>query len=133
MSGMPLRYLVQRTHFRWRYTWRGRWIDGRSRHPQVSLDSASETTGATLGDSLAARTPTPNECLEANERADEVRRAVAALPEELRQPFILAEYEECSHAEAGAILGCSAKAVETRLYRARQRLRASLGHLLEPA
>jgi DNA-directed RNA polymerase specialized sigma24 family protein len=53
------------------------------------------------------------------------------LPEELRQPLILAEYEERSHAEIGAILGCTAKAVETRIYRARQQLRASLSAMLK--
>ena len=119
-------YAIASNLVRDRYRWR-------SRHPQVSLDSASETTGATLGDSIPAQTPTPNEWLEAGERADAVRRAVAALPDELRQPFILAEYEECSHGEVGKILGCSAKAVEARIYRARQKLRASLCHLLTPA
>jgi len=46
-----------------------------------------------------------------------VRRAVAALPEELRQPLILAEYEGRSHAEIGAIFKCSAKAVGMRICR----------------
>jgi RNA polymerase sigma-70 factor (ECF subfamily) len=40
-------------------------------------------------------------------------------PDELDVQDILAEYEERSHAEIGAILGCSAKAVEMRIYRAR--------------
>ena len=62
-----------------------------------------------------------------------MRVAVAALPEELRQPVILAEYEERSHVEIGKILGCSAKAVETRLCRSRQQLRAGLHRLLETA
>ena len=52
-----------------------------------------------------------------------VRRAVAALPEELRVPLLLSEYQGLAHAEIGAVLKRSAKAVETRLYRARQRLR----------
>lgn len=65
------------------------------------------------------------------ERAQTVRRAVAALPKELRLPLILAEYEEKSHAEIGEILGCSAKAVEVRIYRARKESRVSLGKLLE--
>ena len=60
-----------------------------------------------------------------------MRKAVADLPEELRTPLILSEYEELSHAEVGAILKCSAKAVETRIYRARQLLRVSLCKLLE--
>ena len=60
-----------------------------------------------------------------------MRRAVAALPEELRQPLILAEYEGRSHAEIGAIFKCSAKAVGMRICRARQQLRASLSGLME--
>lgn len=105
----------------------------RSRHPQVSLDAESEQNGDSFGENLPARDPTPSEGLQRAERAEAVRRAVAALPEELRQPLVLAEYEERSHAAIGQILGCSAKAVETRIYRARQQLRASLGHLLETA
>ena len=107
-----------------RYRWR-------SRHPQVSLDVENEQTGKSLRDHLPAHDPTPSERLQSDERAEAVRRAVAALPEDLRTPLILAEYEERSHAEIGGILGCTAKAVELRIYRARQQLRASLGRFLE--
>lgn len=107
-----------------RYRWR-------SRHPQLSLDAEDDTTGHSLGEILSEGGLLPNETLQAAERAEAVRLAVAALPEELRQPLLLAEYEGRSHAEVGEILRCSAKAVETRLYRARQQLRVSLGKLLE--
>jgi DNA-directed RNA polymerase specialized sigma24 family protein len=53
------------------------------------------------------------------------------LPEELRTPLILAEYEEKSQAEIAAILDCSVKAVETRIYRARKQLRETLGIALQ--
>ena len=109
-----------------RYRWR-------SRHPQVSLDAENEQTGNNLRDHLSAHDPTPSDRLQSDERAKAVRLAVAALPEELRTPLILAEYEERSQAEIGEILGCTAKAVETRIYRARQQLRARLGTLLETA
>jgi RNA polymerase sigma-70 factor (ECF subfamily) len=56
---------------------------------------------------------------------------VAALPEQLRVPLILSQYEEKSHAEIGEILRCSAKAVEVRIYRARQQLRVSLSEMLQ--
>ena len=71
----------------------------------------------------------PDENIQIVERADEIRRAVAGLPDELRVPLILAEYEERSQAEIGEILGCTAKAVETRIYRARQHLRERLNKL----
>jgi RNA polymerase sigma factor (sigma-70 family) len=109
-----------------RYRWR-------SRHRQVSLDAENDVTGESYRDALPQNGPLPADHVQAEERAEAVRRAVGALPEELRQPLILAEYEERSHAEIGGILGCSAKAVETRIYRARQLLRASLGSLLETA
>ena len=119
-------YAIASNLVRDRYRWR-------SRHPQVSLDAESDATGDSFRDSLPGGGPSPNESVQVEERAEAVRVAVAALPEELRQPLLLAEYEERSHAEIGAILGCSAKAVETRIYRARQQLRASLGRLLECA
>lgn len=109
-----------------RYRWR-------SRHPQVSLDAESDSTGSSFRESLPGNDPLPHEQAEAEERSETIRRAVATLPEELRQPLILAEYEERSHAEIGSILGCSTKTVETRIYRARQQLRVSLGSLLETA
>ena len=103
----------------------------RTRHPQVSLDAENPVTGGDFRQDLAEEQPIPREHLEAQERAETVRRAVAALPEELRTPLILSEYEELSHTETGAILKCSAKAVEARVYRARKRLKTLLGSLLE--
>jgi len=64
------------------------------------------------------------------ERAAAVRNAVLALPEDLREAVTLFEYEDLSHAEIAAIAKCSAKAVETRLYRARQQLREALAKWL---
>jgi RNA polymerase sigma-70 factor (ECF subfamily) len=105
----------------------------RSRHPQVSLDTENEVTGTGFRETLPAPSPTPSESLQGSERAEAVRQAVGTLPEELRVPLILSEYEELSHAEIGAILQCTAKAVETRIYRARQQLRTSLAGLLQSA
>jgi RNA polymerase sigma-70 factor (ECF subfamily) len=129
------RFNVEQKFSTWLYTIasnlvkdRFRW---RARHPEVSLDAENDTTGVSYRDALPQDVPSPAEHIQAGERAEAVRRAVAALPDELRQPFLLAEYEDRSHAEIGAILGCSAKAVETRIYRARQQLRTRLGALLE--
>ncbi len=109
-----------RDRFRWR-----------ARHPQVSLETESAKRGSGFHEVLPENRLSPRETLEAEERSAAVRRAVAALPEELRLPLILAEYEERSQAEIGQILNCSVKAVEMRLYRARQQLRLALGRLLE--
>lgn len=117
-------YAIASNLVRDRYRWR-------SRHPQVSLDAKNEQTSDSFRENLPAHSPTPSERLETEERADAVRRALAALPEDIRTPLILAEYDERSQAEIGEILGCTAKAVEMRIYRARQQLRESLGTLLE--
>jgi len=84
-----------------------------------------------FSESVPGHNPTPSESLQGAERVETIRNAVAQLPEDLRTPLILSEYEELSHAEIGEILKCTAKAVETRIYRARQQLRTSLGGLLE--
>ena len=60
------------------------------------------------------------------EKADAVRAAVASLPLELRTALVLAEYEGLSHGEIAAALGCTAKAIEGRLHRARTTLRPML-------
>lgn len=62
--------------------------------------------------------------------ARDVRNAVNALPDNLRQAVLCVELEDLSYAEAGQVMGCSAKAVETRLYRARELLRFTCKALL---
>src|SRR5207244_1868071 len=105
-----------------------RWL---SRHQQVSIESRGDDEGG-LKNALPAREPNPTEALESKERAAAVSCAVGRLPEELRVPLVLAEYEVHSHAEIASILNCSAKAVEMRIYRARQQLRTDLTALLSP-
>ena len=56
------------------------------------------------------------------QRLETVMRAIASLPDNLKEPLILRTIEELSQAETADVLGISAKAVETRLYRARARL-----------
>ena len=57
------------------------------------------------------------------EHRDELARvmtAIASLPHKLREVLVLRTIEHLSEAEAASLLGVSAKAVETRLYRARR-------------
>jgi len=106
---------LARNHFRWR-----------SRHPNLSLDAEDAETKQTLGSLLPADSPTPKESALASERADAVRHAVKKLPDDLRAALVLCEWEERSVAEAAIILQATPKAVESRLYRARQILRERL-------
>jgi len=91
------------------------------RRPVVSLHEWSDTTGAGSKEKGAGA-----ERLEAQERAVAVREAIAALPVELREAIVLFEYEQMSHAEIAVTVGATPKAVETRIYRARERLREAL-------
>ena len=106
---------LARNHFRWR-----------SRHPNVSLETETGESEQTLGSTLPASDPAPNEQALAAERAAAVRAAVGKLPEELREAVVLCEWEELSMADAAKILEATPKAVESRLYRARQILRERL-------
>jgi len=64
---------------------------------------------------------------DANEAAlTRLDRAIAALPGQLKEPLLLTAFEGLSQAAAGEALGISAKAVETRVYRARKQLAEAL-------
>jgi RNA polymerase sigma-70 factor (ECF subfamily) len=106
---------LARNHFRWR-----------ARHPNLSLDAENPETEQSLGSTLPASSPGPSESALAGERAAAVRLAVGKLPDDLREAIVLCEWEERSVAEAAAILEATPKAVESRLYRARQLLRERL-------
>jgi RNA polymerase sigma-70 factor (ECF subfamily) len=101
-------------------------IRWRSRHPNVSLDAEIGVAEQPLASTLPATGAAPNEQALATERAGAVRTAVGRLPADLREAIVLCEWEEKSVAEAAAILDATPKAVESRLYRARQNLREQL-------
>ena len=60
------------------------------------------------------------------ERARAVSRAVAALPDDLREIIELRHFQDATYEEIAAILGCPSGTVMSRLYRARKALRAKL-------
>ncbi|MGF7148418.1 RNA polymerase sigma-70 factor (ECF subfamily) [Sphingomonas zeicaulis] len=62
-----------------------------------------------------------------------VNTAIGRLPGNLRETLVLRAIEGLSQAEAAEALGVSEKTVETRLYRARQRLKADLDRVDFPA
>jgi RNA polymerase sigma factor CnrH len=83
----------------------------------ASLDAACDVVDpAPAADAVAADR-------EALARLD---KAISDLPVKLREPLILTALDELSHAEAADVLGVSIKTIETRVYRARQKLAAML-------
>lgn len=70
--------------------------------------------------------PTPEEAAHSQAELKRINAAIAALPANLRDVLMLRAIEGMSQAEAAQILGISEKAVETRLYRARNKLAEQL-------
>ena len=97
------------------------------KRPSVSLQDWNETNGeGRVAGGEGAGNVDAAGALERAERAAAVRDAVAALPLELREALVLFHYEEMSQAEIAVAVGCSVKAVETRVARAREKLRRAL-------
>jgi len=106
---------LARNHHRWR-----------SRHPNVSLDAPTSESEQTLSEILPGKDASPDYEAAKAERGQAVRAAVDMLPPEMREAIILCEWEELTMNDAAEVLSTTAKAVESRLYRARKLLRESL-------
>ncbi len=102
---------LARNHARWK-----------QRHPTVSIDNEDDH----VPESVESQ-PGPAEQMERSEQLQRVETALAALPDDLREAMLLFTYQDMSYAEIAAAVGCTSKAVETRIYRARQILRTALG------
>ncbi|MBX3738685.1 MAG: sigma-70 family RNA polymerase sigma factor [Candidatus Didemnitutus sp.] len=90
------------------------------RRPTDALETAPEQFTA----------QTPRRAVADAEAAAAVRAAVVELPDDLREAVLLSEFQDLSHAEIAEIVGATPKAIETRLYRAREKLRTLLARYL---
>ncbi len=97
-----------RNHHRWR-----------GRHPFVSVDDAAAQEQVTAE-------PNPDTGLEQRETLDALAAAIDRLPVELKETLLLHHYEQLSYREIAAIARCSERGIETRLRRAKLRLREEL-------
>lgn len=112
---------------------KARW---RKRHPEVSLETQVGTRLGEKGerrmiDLLPSDSRQPNAALAEDEELEVLKKAVLSLPHDLRTAVLLHHYENIPYKDIAEIVGCSARGVETRLYRARKLLRARMAHLLE--
>ncbi len=109
-----------RNHARWK-----------SRHPTVSMEvELSANSDTTLGEQLPDAKATPAQSAQTDELAVAVRDAIQTLPDDQRTATLLYEYEDAAYTDIANLLGCSVKAVENKLYRARQSLREKLARWL---
>jgi RNA polymerase sigma factor (sigma-70 family) len=91
------------------------------RNAALSLFRVSANWGAdTVTDAEPERVPASQRALE------RLEKAIAGLPRQLKEPLVLTLLEGMSQRDAGEMLGISAKAVETRVYRAKKRLATKL-------
>ena len=83
---------------------RGRWVPG---EPETDIEG-------------------PDHLEATAQRAADVRRAIAALPERQRSALLLCHYQGLSNREAAEVLDASVEALESLLARARRQLRREL-------
>ena len=102
--------------------------DHRSERGQQSLDE--ETAESPRIQVMDHRRNREQE-LVAEARLEEVRRAVAELPEKQRAAVLMHKYQEMDYAQIAGVLGCSTSAVKSLLFRAYEALRFRLQHLAE--
>lgn len=81
-----------------------------------------------IADTVSSEEPWQDVAVSERQELVRLRQAIAALPASLREPLVLRTIEGLSQAETAAILAVSEKAVETRLRRARIKLREKMGH-----
>jgi len=91
--------------------------------PTVSVEDADERETPL---NIADWSPGPSEQLLSQELQQVMEEAIAELPAEFRQVFVLRDMEELSNAEVAEILDLSVAAVKSRLHRARLRVRNRL-------
>lgn len=92
-----------------------------------NLETDSNEEAATVPDAT-----TPADHAARAEEAGMLRQAISELPDDLKICVVLCDLEGQSQIEAAEFLGITAKAVESRIYRAKKRLRAALTAKLRP-
>jgi RNA polymerase sigma-70 factor (ECF subfamily) len=84
----------------------------------LSRFNSDELDAADLPDSGAG----PESSAATSQELEQLEHSLALLPRSLKEPLLLTTLEGLSHQEAAELLGLNAKAVEMRIYRARERL-----------
>ncbi len=92
---------------------------------------AAKREGETVSDDVLvdlrdAKTPSPEAAMQAKERAKRLRDGIAQLKREDRT-ILLLSLDDVPYQQMASVLGISVSAVKSRLYAARNRLKALLG------
>jgi RNA polymerase sigma-70 factor, ECF subfamily len=100
--------------------------DGKNRRLEERLDDDSSDLPARQ---VSDNRPTVEQQMLRQARLEEIRRAVATLPEKQRAAVLMHKYEEMEYAQIAKVLNCSESAIKSLLFRAYETLRARLAHM----
>ena len=100
--------------------------DGKNERLQEHLDDDThEKPARQVSDSR----PSVEQFMVYEARLNEVRLAIASLPEKQRVAVLMHKYEEMEYSQIARVLSCSESAVKSLLFRAYETLRARLAHM----
>jgi len=103
------------------------WLrDRRHESNQLSLSAGPERESERQ---IADRRPTVDQLMLAEVRLDEIRQAIAELPDRQRAAVIMHKYEELEYTQIATALRCSPQTVKSLLFRAYNTLRVRLAHM----
>jgi len=100
--------------------------DGKNERLQEHLDDDSSDLPVRQ---VSDGRPSVEQRLVYQAKLDEVRRAVAALPEKQRAAVLMHKYQEMEYSQIAKVLNCSESAIKSLLFRAYESLRARLAHM----
>ncbi len=97
----------------------------------LSLDAPRSLEDGEMDWEIAGDTPSPDEQMTTREFYEQLREAIADLPEAFRTTIILREIEGLSYEEIAELTGVSLGTVKSRIARARSRLQTQLQSYLD--
>jgi RNA polymerase sigma-70 factor (ECF subfamily) len=109
------------------------WLrDGKNERGHQRLDAPrdSEKDGDLPAREVSDRKPSVEQRMVRETRLQEIRDAIALLPEKQRAAVLMHKYEEMEYSQIATVLECSESAVKSLLFRAYETLRARLAHMV---
>jgi RNA polymerase sigma-70 factor (ECF subfamily) len=100
--------------------------DGKNERFQERLD---DDTSDMPVRQVSDRRPSVEQSMVYQAKLQEIRRAIAALPQKQRAAVLMHKYEEMEYSQIAKVLCCSESAVKSLLFRAYETLRARLAHM----
>jgi len=109
------------------------WLrDGRKERGQQRLDGGREAGNSDVEMApreIADRKPSVEQYMVYQTRLQEIRDAIALLPDKQRAAVLMHKYEEMEYSQIATVLECSESAVKSLLFRAYETLRTRLAHM----